>query len=73
MFMGTTVRDVLGFFCFDDDQKFAIFDYGVEEQIFIGYLDECDEDMLDMEADCIDNIYGDCDYICINVDSRDEF
>jgi hypothetical protein len=70
-----TVRDFLGMFIDEDDQKINIFDNSTGEEVVIkAYLSEIEdtenEKYLDMEIDSIDNIYEPTEVITVNISSE---
>jgi hypothetical protein len=70
-----TVRDFLGMFIDEDDQKINIFDNDTGEEVVTkAYLSEIEdtenEKYLDMEIDSIDNIYEPTEIITVNISSE---
>lgn len=71
-----TVRDFLGMFIDEDDQKINIFDNTTGEEVVSGAClsdiwDTEDEKYLDMEIDSIDNLYESTRVITVNVSSEE--
>jgi hypothetical protein len=70
-----TVRDFLGMFIDEDDQKINIFDNDTGEQVVLeaclsDIWDTEDEKYLDMEIDSIDNLYERTNVITVNISSE---
>lgn len=53
-------------------QHVKIFDFAHDDvtEVFDGMFDEVPEEYEDMEISSIDNVYGDVDYIGINIDTE---
>ena len=56
----------------DRSQHVKIYDLADNDctEVFDGTLDDVPEELEDMEICSIDNVYGDCDYIGINIDTE---
>ena len=70
-----TVREFLGMFIEEDDQKINIFDNTTGEEVVTkAYLSEVEdtenEKDLDMEIDSIDSVYEPTDVITVNISSE---
>lgn len=51
-----TIREFVEMFVDPDCQEFRVWSDNKEDNIFTGYLDDCPDDISDMEINSIDNI-----------------
>lgn len=51
-----TIREFIEMFVESDCQEFRVWSDNKEDNIFTGYLDDCPDDIADMDINSIDNI-----------------
>ena len=62
-----TIREFIEMFVDPDSQEFRVWSYSKEENIFIGFLEECPDKIADEIITSIDNIDTETKIMTINV------
>lgn len=63
-----TVREFIEMFVDPDSQEFRVWSYSKEKNIFIGFLEECPDEIADEIITSIDNIDTETKIMTVNME-----